>query len=108
MNSSMNRYLDILAEIPRPEKAIHCGIRRGGEVSLSWRVATADLSRSIIDSTVPDCQNRLRLFTFEIVQKLGRRCDTGNQQTVPSAGAGDIEQMPFGVIDLLQVSVVAH
>ena len=43
----------------------------------------------------------------EIVQELRRRLDARDQQVVARAGAGDVEQVPLGVVDLLQVGVVA-
>jgi hypothetical protein len=35
----------------------------------------------------------------EIVQEFGCRVDAGNQQMIPGARAGDVEQMALGVID---------
>jgi hypothetical protein len=43
----------------------------------------------------------------EVVQKFGSGLDTRNQQMIPSAGAGDVEQVTLGIIDLLQVRIVA-
>src|ERR1700730_10043974 len=43
----------------------------------------------------------------EVVQKFGYRVDTGNQEMIPSAGAGNVKQMPLGVVDLLQIGVIA-
>jgi hypothetical protein len=42
----------------------------------------------------------------EIVQKLGYRGDPANQQMIAGTGTGDVEQVPFGVIDFLQVCVI--
>jgi hypothetical protein len=43
----------------------------------------------------------------EVVQEFGYGGDTDYQQMIPGAGTGDIEQVTLGVIDLLQISVVA-
>src|SRR5674476_205026 len=42
----------------------------------------------------------------EIIQKLRCRCDSSHQQMVPRPRAGDVEQVAFGVVNLLQVSIV--
>jgi hypothetical protein len=44
----------------------------------------------------------------QIVEKLGRRLDAGDEQMIPRSGAGDIEQVALGVVDFLQVGVIAH
>jgi hypothetical protein len=38
---------------------------------------------------------------YEVVQKFGYRGDTANQQMIPGAGTGNVEQVPLGVIDFL-------
>ena len=43
----------------------------------------------------------------DIVQELGNRLDASDQQMIPSAGARDVQQVPFGVVDFLQVRIVA-
>jgi hypothetical protein len=43
---------------------------------------------------------------LDVVYEFGYRLDAGNQQMIPRAGAGDVEQVALGVIDLLQISVV--
>jgi hypothetical protein len=43
----------------------------------------------------------------EVVQKFGYRVDSGNQQMIPSAGAGNVEQMPLCLVDFLQIGVIA-
>jgi hypothetical protein len=43
---------------------------------------------------------------YEVIQKFGYRGDTAHQQMIPSAGTGHVEQVPLGVIDFLQVSVI--
>ena len=43
----------------------------------------------------------------EVVQKFGYWVDAGNQQMISGAGAGDVEQVALGVIDLLQIGIVA-
>jgi hypothetical protein len=47
------------------------------------------------------------VILHEVVQKFRYRIDAGNQQTIPGAGAGDIEQVALGVINFLQIGVVA-
>jgi hypothetical protein len=37
----------------------------------------------------------------EVVQEFGHGRDTGNQQMIPGAGAGDMKQKSLGVVDLL-------
>lgn len=41
-------------------------------------------------------------------KKLGRRLDARDQQVITGAGAGDVQRLALGVVDLLQVCVVAH
>lgn len=43
---------------------------------------------------------------MEIVQELGRWGDTCHQQVVARPGAGDVEEVPLGRVDLLQVGVI--
>jgi hypothetical protein len=43
----------------------------------------------------------------QIVEKFGRRFDASDQQVVSCAGASDIEQVAFGIVDLLQIGIVA-
>jgi hypothetical protein len=43
---------------------------------------------------------------YEVVQKFGYRGDTTDQQMIPSAGTGHVEQVPLGVVDFLQVGVI--
>jgi hypothetical protein len=43
----------------------------------------------------------------KVVQEFGHRRDTGNQQVISGTGAGDVEQVTLGVIDFLQIGVVA-
>jgi hypothetical protein len=42
-----------------------------------------------------------------VVQELGRWLDARHQQVVSRTGAGNIEQLPFGLVHLAQISVVA-
>lgn len=44
----------------------------------------------------------------QILQEFRRRLDAAHEQIVPGARAGDVEQVPLGVVDLLQVGVVAN
>jgi hypothetical protein len=41
----------------------------------------------------------------QIIKKLRRRFNTRDEQMIPGACAGHVEQVPLGVIDLLQVRV---
>jgi hypothetical protein len=43
---------------------------------------------------------------YEVVQKFGYWGDTADQQMIPSAGTGHVEQVPLGVVDFLQVGVI--
>lgn len=52
-----------------------------------------------------DCQ-RIRLSCLEVVEEFRRRLDGRHEQVVASAGAGDVEEMSFGVVDLCQIGVV--
>ena len=44
----------------------------------------------------------------EIVQKFGNRIDAGYQQMVTGARAGDVKQMPLGIVDVLDVGTVGN
>ena len=46
-------------------------------------------------------------LSVEIIEKLRRRLDARDQQMIARAGAGDVEQVALGVVDLLQIGVVA-
>ncbi len=43
----------------------------------------------------------------KVVQEFGYRVGAANQQMIPGAGAGDVEQVALGVVDFLQIGVVA-
>jgi hypothetical protein len=43
----------------------------------------------------------------EVVQELGRGSHAGNQQMISRSGAGNVEQLALGVIDFLQIRVIA-
>lgn len=43
----------------------------------------------------------------QVGKKLRGRLDARDEQVITGSGAGDVEEMPFRVIDLLQVGVVA-
>jgi hypothetical protein len=43
----------------------------------------------------------------EVVQKFGYRVDSGHKKMISGAGTGNIEQVPLGVVDFLQIGVVA-
>jgi hypothetical protein len=42
----------------------------------------------------------------EIVEEFRRRFDAGDEEMVAGAGAGDVEEVAFGVVDLLEVGIV--
>jgi len=42
----------------------------------------------------------------KITEELRRRLDASDQQAIPRPRACDIEQVPLGVVDLLQVGIV--
>src|ERR1019366_7004905 len=44
----------------------------------------------------------------DVVHEFGYWLDDGNQQMIPRAGAGDVEQVAFGVVHFLQVGIVAY
>jgi len=53
-------------------------------------------------SPFPGCQGSLS----QITQKLRPRPDAANQQMFPRPRAGDIKEMPLGVVDLLQIRFI--
>ena len=52
--------------------------------------------------------NLAALITSHVIKKLRSRLDTRHQQMISRPRAGNVEQMAFGVIHLLQVGVVAN
>ena len=42
----------------------------------------------------------------EVIQEFGYRVDSGNQQMISGTGTGHVEQVPLGVVNLLQIGVV--
>ena len=44
----------------------------------------------------------------EVVQEFGYGGHASNQQMIPGTSAGNVEQVALGVIDFLQIGVVAH
>jgi hypothetical protein len=48
------------------------------------------------------------MVSCEIIQEFRYWFDTRNQKVITGASAGDVEQMALGVIDLLQVGIVAN
>ena len=42
----------------------------------------------------------------QIIQEFRGRIDTRYQQVIPCTSAGDVQQVPFGVVDLFEVRVV--
>jgi CheY-like chemotaxis protein len=47
-----------------------------------------------------------RVLPGQIVQELRRRIDAGHEQMVSGTGAGDIKEMPLGLVDFFEVGVV--
>jgi hypothetical protein len=43
---------------------------------------------------------------FEILEELGSWADAGDQQVVAGASAGDIEQVPLGIVDVFEIGLV--
>jgi hypothetical protein len=54
-----------------------------------------------LDQFASSASSQTSIACYEVVQKFRYGLDTSNQQMVPGAGAGDIEQVTLGVIDLL-------
>ena len=50
--------------------------------------------------------SRHRTSHPKIVQELRRWFDSSHEEVVPGAGAGDVEKMPLGVVDIFQVRVI--
>ena len=44
----------------------------------------------------------------QIIKKLRRWIDAGHKQMITSSGAGDIEQVTLGVVDLLKVRIIGY
>ena len=44
---------------------------------------------------------------MQVVEKLRSGFHAGDEQMVSGAGAGDIEQVAFGVVDFLEVCIIA-
>jgi len=65
-------------------------------------VAPRLLARNLA-SDLPDSRIPIHPHVFK---KLRPRGQTRHQQMIPRAGAGNVQQVAFGVIDLLQVGVV--
>jgi hypothetical protein len=53
-------------------------------------------------------QGATLIALHEVVQKFGYWVHSGNQQMISGAGTGNVEQVPLGVVDLLQIGVVAN
>ncbi len=49
-----------------------------------------------------------RVTGFEVVPEFPAGLDGAQRQPVAVAGAGDVEQLAFGVVDIRQVGLVAH
>ena len=74
----------------------------------NWMTREPTPSSTIaVKSAVVHLLSMRRLMVLdEIVQELGNRVDTRNQQMIPSARASDVQQLPR-LIDLLQIRIVA-
>jgi hypothetical protein len=44
----------------------------------------------------------------QIIKELRWRVDARHEQMTPRTGVGDVQQVPFGIIDLFQVRIVDH
>src|SRR5690348_8035916 len=44
----------------------------------------------------------------KIIQKFRHWLDSADQQVIPSACAGNVEQVPLGIVHLLQISIVTN
>ncbi len=44
----------------------------------------------------------------EVVHEFSHGHDASNKKMIAGAGAGDIEKMPFSMVNLLEVSIVGH
>src|SRR5271166_1593892 len=59
-------------------------------------------------SRSPSSMRRAMFFAFhEVVQEFGDGRDTRNKEMITRARTGDIEQVALGVVDLLQIRIVA-
>ena len=45
-------------------------------------------------------------YPVKVLNKLRRRFDACHQQMVAGAGAGDVQQVPLGVVDIFQIGIV--
>ena len=50
--------------------------------------------------------NTLIVVDRKVIQEFGNGLDSGYDQVIPGTGAGDVEQVPLSVVDLLQVGLV--
>ena len=64
----------------------------------------ARLNRRVATVRLPG--GRCRAAERQVVQKLRGRGDAGNQQVIPRPGAGHIQQVALGVVNLLKIGVV--
>ena len=46
-----------------------------------------------------------RRVELQVIQKLRRRIGRGDEQVVAGAGAGDVEELAFGVVDVFGQSL---
>lgn len=63
----------------------------------------------LVETRTRQTQQRVPDFAplhIQIVQKLRCRFNATHQQLFPGASAGDIEQMPFGIINFSQFTLV--
>ncbi len=44
---------------------------------------------------------------LEISQKLGAGLDRRYQQMIPRPGTGDVQEVTFGIVDILQIRIVS-
>src|SRR3984893_14395613 len=58
-----------------------------------------------VSRSASSMQDATLIAFHEVVQKCGYWVHSGNQQMI--SGTGDVEQVPLGVVDLLQIGIVA-
>jgi hypothetical protein len=86
-------------------KQIPCVSRAGNLALCAGSVFDGDRELANCAGNRPLCLPPFRL-AIEILQEFRHRLHPGHQQLIAPPGAGDVEQVAFGVVDLLQIDVV--
>ena len=76
-------------------------------VSARHERASPKMARAVHDRHDDVSPYARSLPDAQIIEELRARVDAGHQQPVAGARAGDVEQVPLGAIDLLQIGVVS-